>query len=246
MEHELKAVLFDLDGTLLPMDQDGFTSGYFKFLVKKLMPHGYEPSSLIAAVWHGTKAMVENDGSRTNEEAFWEDFSSQLGEKALRDRALFEEFYAHDFARAQQLCGFDPRANAVVSMLRAAGVRTVLATNPVFPAAATEQRVHWAGLEPSDFELVTTYENIGYCKPNLDYYREILRRTGLPAENCIMVGNDVGEDMCAARLGMGVFLLTDHMLNRKNEEISKIPQGGFDELIAFLKAAVSADRAANS
>lgn len=241
MADELKAVLFDLDGTLLPLDQDEFTSGYFKFLIKKLMPHGYEPKTLIDAIWHGTNAMVRNDGRRTNEEVFWEDFTSVLGEKALADRLLFEEFYAHDFAEAKTLCGFDPRAKEAVSMLRSAGVRTVFATNPVFPAAATEQRIRWAGLEPDMFELVTTYENISYCKPNHDYYREILRRIGLAPENCIMVGNDVGEDMCAARLGMGVFLLTDHMLNRKNEDISAIPQGGFDELIAFLKAAVDAD-----
>ena len=238
MNHELKAVLFDLDGTLLPLDQDGFTNGYFKFLVNKLVPHGYEPSSLIAGIWHGVNAMVENDGRRTNEEVFWEAFPAVLGPKTLADRGLFDEFYARDFAQAKVLCGFDPRANEVVSMLKTAGVRTVLATNPVFPAVATEQRIRWAGLEPTEFELVTTYENIGFCKPNLEYYREILRRTGLAAENCIMVGNDVGEDMCAARLGMGVFLLSDHMLNRKNEDISALPQGGFDELIAFLSAAI--------
>ena len=29
-------VLFDLDGTLLPMDQDEFTKGYFKLLAAKL------------------------------------------------------------------------------------------------------------------------------------------------------------------------------------------------------------------
>ena len=28
----MKAILFDLDGTLLPMDQDLFTKTYFKYL----------------------------------------------------------------------------------------------------------------------------------------------------------------------------------------------------------------------
>ena len=33
-----KTVLFDLDGTLLPMDQDALTTGYFTLLVQKLAP----------------------------------------------------------------------------------------------------------------------------------------------------------------------------------------------------------------
>ena len=47
----LTTVLFDLDGTLLPMDQEAFTTGYFKLLAKKLAPHGYEPKSLVDAIW---------------------------------------------------------------------------------------------------------------------------------------------------------------------------------------------------
>ena len=39
----LSTVFFDLDGTLLPMDQDAFTKDYFKRLAGKLAPLGYEP-----------------------------------------------------------------------------------------------------------------------------------------------------------------------------------------------------------
>ncbi len=84
---KLKAVLFDLDGTLLPMDMDVFVNGYFKFLVKKMIPHGYEPDLLIKSVWKATGAMVANDGSCTNEEAFWKAFCGIYGEKALQDRS---------------------------------------------------------------------------------------------------------------------------------------------------------------
>ena len=72
----ITTVLFDLDGTLLPMDQDTFTHGYFKLLAAKLAPHGYEPKQLVEAIWTGTEAMVRNDGSRTNEAAFWNKFAS--------------------------------------------------------------------------------------------------------------------------------------------------------------------------
>lgn len=210
----LKAVLFDLDGTLLPMNQDAFTRGYFKSLAQKLLPHGYEKDALVAGIWHGTAAMVRNDGSCSNEEAFWKDFVQSFGEKALQDKPLFEEFYEKDFQQARELCGYTPKAASAVNLIWEMGRRVALATNPIFPAVATESRIRWAGLDPADFELYTTYENIGFCKPNLDYYREILRRMNLNAQDCLMVGNDVDEDMVASHIGMPVFLLTDCMINR--------------------------------
>ena len=230
----LKAVLFDLDGTLLPMDQDVFTKGYFKLLARKVAPLGYEPEALIAAVWRGTGAMVQNDGSCTNEDAFWKDFSAFFGGRVLNDKPVFEDFYARDFQQAQGTCGFTPDAARVVRLIKDAGLRVALATNPLFPAVATQSRIRWAGLAPEDFELYTTYENIGFCKPNLNYYREILRRMDLAPEDCLMVGNDVGEDMVAERLGMGVFLLTDCMINKENADINAWPHGGFDALTEYL------------
>lgn len=229
-----KAVLFDLDGTLLPMDQDEFTKGYFKLLAKKLVPCGYEPDSLVKAIWHGTAAMVQNDGSCTNEEAFWKDFAAVCGERALQDKPLFDEFYAKDFQEAKSLCGFEPKAARLVDLLWEMGRRVSLATNPIFPATATESRIRWAGLTPEDFDLYTTYENIGWCKPNLDYYREILRRMRLRPEECLMVGNDVDEDMVAAELGMKVFLLTDCVINKSNKDIDAYPHGGYDDLYAYI------------
>ena len=131
-------------------------------------------------------------------------------------------------------CGFNPKAKETVDKLRDGGYRIALATNPIFPAAATESRIRWAGLEPADFELYTTYENTGFCKPNLAYYRELLERLDCCAEDCLMVGNDVEEDMIAATLGMPVFLLTDCLINKNNRDISGYAHGGFDELLRFI------------
>ena len=64
---KLTTILFDLDGTLLPIDNDAFTKGYFKLLAVKLAPHGYEPKQLVDAIWAGTAAMVKNDGTKSNE-----------------------------------------------------------------------------------------------------------------------------------------------------------------------------------
>ena len=231
---KVTAILFDLDGTLLPMDQDAFTGSYFSNLAAKAATKGYQPDALIDTVWAGTAAMVKNDGAKTNEAVFWELFAAKYGGDALNDIPFFEEFYRTDFQKAKELCGFAPMAKDIVHSLKARGLRVILATNPLFPAIATESRIRWAGLEPDDFELYTTYENSRHCKPNPEYYNDIMQELNLTAEECVMVGNDVGEDMIAETLGMKVFLLTDCLIDRKNEDISKYPHGGFDELKVFL------------
>ena len=203
-------------------------------LVKKLAPYGYEPQKLIDGIWSGTAAMVKNDGTKSNEQAFWEKFSEMFGEKALADKPLFDEFYENDFQNAKAICGYNPKAAIAVHTIKEMGFRIALATNPIFPSTATESRISWAGFDPNDFELYTTYENIGYCKPNPEYYKELARRLGVSPEQCLMVGNDVTEDMEAAQTaGMSVFLLTDCLINKERKDISVYPRGSFEQLIDF-------------
>ena len=234
-QQKITTILFDLDGTLLPMDNAAFTKGYFKLLAARLAPLGYEPEKLVDAVWSGTAAMVKNDGSQNNEAAFWKRFSEIYGEKVLGDLPVFENFYATDFQQAKAMCGFNPKAAEAVRTARELGLRVALATNPIFPAIATESRIRWAGLQPEDFELYTTYENIGYCKPNPAYYQELLDRLNESPERCLMVGNDVAEDMIAEKLGMQVFLLTDCIINKEDADISLYPRGGFDDLLEHIR-----------
>ena len=232
----LKAVLFDLDGTLLPMDQEKFMKLYFGGLAKKLAPHGYDPQKLIDGIWAGTGAMVKNDGSRANEDAFWDTFEKHLGKPCRQDEPVFDSFYRNEFIAAKDACGCVPEAKEIVAFLKEQGVTVILATNPLFPSIATENRMMWAGLSTEDFALFTTYENCSFCKPNPKYYAEILEKLQLDPADCLMVGNDAAEDMVAETLGMKVFLLTDCLLNTKNLDISGYPQGGFEELKMHLKS----------
>lgn len=231
----ITTVLFDLDGTLLPMDQEIFVKTYFGLLAKKLAPRGYEPEALINAVWAGTRAMVKNTGERRNEDVFWEDFKGRFGEEAMQDLPLFDQFYRTEFAKVQAVCGHNPMAAEAVAQIKRMGFRVALATNPIFPATATEQRIRWAGLQPEDFELYTTYENAHHCKPNPDYYRDIVRALNVQPEECLMVGNDVAEDMVAETIGMRVFLLTDCVINKNDADISAWPHGDFAELLRFVE-----------
>lgn len=232
---KITTVLFDLDGTLLPMDQDIFVKAYFGLLAKKLAPHGYETEKLIPAIWGGTAAMVKNDGNATNEEVFWKFFATVFGEDVRKDEPIFDDYYRNEFAQVQASCGFTPKAAEAVEYLKSRGFRLALATNPIFPAVATESRIRWAGLNREDFALVTTYENSRHCKPNPAYYRDVLDALGCTPEECLMVGNDAAEDLAAAKIGVSVFLLTDCLINKKEADISTIPHGDFDDLLAYLK-----------
>lgn len=232
----ISTVLFDLDGTLLPMDQDHFVKQYFQLLAMKLAPHGYDPKQLIDAIWTGTAAMVRNDGHQSNEAAFWETFIAFFGEKVKADLPLFDAFYRNEFAGAKTACGYNPQAAETIALVKTKGLRPVLATNPIFPAVATENRIRWAGLSPEDFDLYTTYENSRHCKPNPDYYRDIVEQLGVDPKECLMVGNDVKEDMVAETLGMKVFLLTDCMINTEQKDISIYPHGGFPALLAWIES----------
>ena len=231
----ITTVLFDLDGTLLPMDQEKFLKAYLGGLCKKLAPLGYDPKAVTDGIWKGTGAMVRNDGTRSNEEVFWQVFCGLLGEDTRRDEPVFEDFYRNEFQSVAAVCGKNPAAKELIDRLTARGLRLVLATNPLFSAIATHSRTRWAGLEPEDFAYITTYENSSRCKPNPDYYREILDKLGLRPEECVMVGNDVQEDGAAAELGLPVFLLTDCLIDRTGD-VKNYPHGGFAQLTEWLDA----------
>ncbi len=231
----IKAVLFDLDGTLLPMNQELFVKAYFSGLSKKAAPYGYEPSKLVKTIWTGTAAMVKNDGAVSNEELFWNLFTNTYGANALKDKCLFDDFYAKEFELVKDSCGFNHQARNCVKKVKAKGYMIALATNPIFPEIATKARIRWAGLDASDFEICTTYENSRYCKPNLNYYWDIVKALDVLPEECLMIGNDVDEDMVVTSLGMKVFLITDCLINKGEKDISVYPQGSLTELIDFLE-----------
>lgn len=233
---KIKCVLFDLDGTLLPMDTETFTRAYFKLLTKKMLAHGYEPNDIIDGVNAGVEAMHENDGSRPNVEVFWERFAGFVGEQVLDDKELFDEFYAVEFQRLSSSCGFTRKAKETVALCRELGYRVAVATEPIFPLSAMESRLRWAGVDPASVELITSYETSTRCKNSADFYRDAANRLGVAPEECAMVGNDVDEDMPAEALGMKVFLLTDCLINREDVELDRWPHGGFSSLQGWLRS----------
>ena len=231
----IKAVLFDLDGTLLPMDQDIFVKAYFKGLTSKMAPFGFDAEKLIKVIWGGTEAMVKNNGEKTNEEAFWDFFAGVYGEEVRKYEPTFEEFYRIEFSKVKDVCGTSPEPAEIIKSLKQKGLKLALATNPIFPKIATESRIGWAGLESQDFEIITTYENCVYSKPNPKYFLSIAEQLGVKPEECLMVGNDVGDDMPAKDIGMQVFLLTENLINKTESSIDCYPNGDYAKLKSFLE-----------
>ncbi len=231
----IKNILFDLDGTLLPMDQDEFTKVYLKTICTSMIQHGFEPKQLAGAIWEGFKKMVTNHSDKTNEEIFWNSFSKTYGEDIILKKPVFDEFYRTDFNSISSVCGISEKAQHTVEYLKNEGYNIIIATLPVFPKTAVENRLKWAGLSPDDFSYITTYENSTRCKPDPEYYSEILIKNNLSPSECIMVGNNVDEDMIAEKVGIQGFLMPECLINEHNRDISVYPQGSFDELIDFLK-----------
>ncbi len=236
LDQRITTVLFDLDGTLLPMDEKKFVKAYFGELAKKGAEYGYsDGEKLTAAVWKGTGAMVKNDGSEKNVDRFWKVFSREMGPEALNLRPVFDRFYAEEFDRVKISVGENPLAKQAVRGLREKGYDVILATNPLFPATGVKTRLSWIGLTPEDFLEVTSYEDYSFCKPNPAYFGQILEKTGKRPEECIMVGNDAVEDLASLELGLDGYLVTDCLINSENRELSGIKHGSFAEFCDFAE-----------
>lgn len=233
----MNTLLFDLDGTLLPMDQEQFIHEYFSLLGKKAASLGYDPHKTIKAIWAGTEAMVKNDGTMSNRERFWKTFSSLSGYDAHVLEPAFDSFYANEFNAVQSILSPNPYPRLIIQCAKSKGYRLLLATNPLFPDVATKARIHWAGLDTSDFDFITTYDNSRYCKPNPDYYRTLLATVSISPDTVMMIGNDTAEDIVpAASLGMHTYLVTDHAIFSSKSSITPEHTGSLQELLTYMQS----------
>ncbi len=231
-----KAILFDLDGTLLPMDNDAFTKCYFQYLAQTAAKWGYTDSKLLVqGVWDGVKAMVMNTGDQTNFDVFWDCFCQIIGTDCRADIPKFNTFYDNEFHLARRATAPTPLAKKAVATAREKADYVILATNPLFPANGDATRLSWIDLKMDDFDLVTDYTNSCHCKPNPAYYQDILDQFSLQPSECLMIGNDVQEDYeAASALGISVYLIDDYLIQRKDAPIP-CPHGSYDDMIACLQ-----------
>lgn len=238
-----KAVLFDLDGTLLPMDFDAFMRSYFLRLSTFASRQGFNPIKFMNAIKGGVEALYRDcDGVRNNRQVFWDAFYKTLGNTKRDYEPICLKFYETSFCEIGKAIRSNPFADASLRELQEKGYRLILATNPVFPRVATLERCRWAQIDPERFEIITTYEDYHHVKPDLDYYREILDAAGLDGTDCIMVGNNIDEDMIASELGMGTFLVTPYLLNPSNKDVALYRRGTLSDLSMYARKCPVADK----
>ena len=230
-----KAIFFDLDGTLLPMDMNVFTTGYFKGLAKKLDRYHIGSDKLIKAVWAGTGSMVKNDGKVTNNVLFWKTFEDMTGLSEDVVGADCLDFYENEFNDAKAYTEDNPLAKEAVRVSREKACIVALATNPLFPMIGQKTRMNWVGLSENDFDIVTSYETDSFCKPNPKYYISLCERLGVKPSECLMIGNDEEEDMYAAFCaGIKGYLVTDCAISSPKHPWNG-DRGTFADMIDMLK-----------
>ncbi|MBN1178259.1 MAG: HAD family hydrolase [Anaerolineae bacterium] len=211
MTSMIGALLFDLDNTLLENEIDAFISAYLAALRAYMSAH-LPVDAFVPHLLQATQAMVANeDPNRTNAEVFDAAFFPAFGRTREELAPLFDDFYATRFADLRSLTRPDPATRSLLEWAFEQGVPVVIATNPLFPRTAIEQRLAWAGVPVDRFPyaLVTSYEEMHAAKPNPAYYLEIAGRLGQPPEACLMVGDEWEQDVGPAlSVGMVAFWIS--------------------------------------
>ncbi|MDI3533849.1 MAG: hypothetical protein PWQ82_214 [Thermosediminibacterales bacterium] len=230
----ITTLLFDLDGTLLPIDTDDFIEKYMQTLVPHLA-HFIPPQTLAKEIMNSTYAMIKNkDPQKTNKDVFIEDFFSRVPYSQNELMPIFDDFYNNKFKELKKYVNITDENKRVLPIAKEKGYDIIIATNPVFPMSAIKERLNWIEALDIDLTLITAYENMHFCKPNLEYYEEILQIAGKKPSECIMFGNDVEEDLVAGKLGIKTFLVEDFLINRNGKDFKYDYRGKLKDVIKFI------------
>ena len=215
----LKAILFDLDDTLLINPMDQFLPRYISAVAAhalKLVPD-QEPDFFVKPLLKATRAMTQNvDPAVTNAEVYWEILQAESGVDwlGLNAESHFNRFYEHELEEIRDVTAVPPLAAEIVQWAQTQGWQVVIATNPLYPRRAIETRLRWANLPVTeyDFDLVTYKEIMRATKPHVAYYEQILATIGRQPSEAVMVGDSWKNDIApTAALGMPNFwLAADH------------------------------------
>src|SRR5690349_5990178 len=227
-------LLLDLDDTLLNTNLEAFVPAYFQALAKELAPH-IDPQRMFAALIAGTRLMNDNlDFSRTLEEVFAAEFYPQLDVARGDLDSAIENFYDNIFPTLASLTTQKPDAKPFMDWALSKGYRVAIATDPLLPRKATHHRLRWAGFDPEQFELVSTYDHFHFSKTHPAYYAEVLGRMGGANGPVLMAGNDMERDILPARrLGLATFHI-DEQTGSSDSDAG--PHGTLEGLRSWLES----------
>ena len=228
-----KNILFDLDGTLLPMDMEQYLRIYIEGLSVQIPD--IPPEQMFKTLWEGIIAMMKNSGEKTNREVFADVFLARTGLDYYAAEEKFLRFYETDYHNCAASCTKTPLAAQIIETLMQKGYNIVIATSPLYPAIATQARLAWAGLADKTYPLVTTFDAFHYAKPNPAYFQEVCERLHVAPQECIMVGNDAEEDGVARSIGMEMILVTDCLINKKNLPLEDFRRATLQDVLLWAQ-----------
>ncbi|NMA69262.1 MAG: HAD family hydrolase, partial [Desulfitobacterium sp.] len=201
----IRAIFFDLDGTLTLMDQELFMKNYIGLLAPRF--NSMISSEKFAKQMARSLEVMQNapQKGKTNFQTFVEDFTKGTGLTQGTIWPIFEDFYKHEFPDLRCLVKLSPNSKEVVEAAKNEGYLVGIGANPVMPIIAMEERVRWAELSPENFDLVPSIETFHYCKPHPGFFQELAENLNLEPQECLMVGNHPIEDLAALEVGMSTF-----------------------------------------
>jgi FMN phosphatase YigB (HAD superfamily) len=201
-------LLFDLDDTLLDTNLEEFVPAYFQAFTQNFEAT-ILPTLMLRSLVHGTSVMNESaDPTRTLQEVFETDFYANLGIPKEELTAGLEKFYDEVFPSLVMHTRPRPEAVPLIEWAIECGYRVAIATDPLFPRKATYHRLRWAGFDPEQFELVSSFEDFHFTKSYPAYYAEMLGRLGWTDGPVLMIGDNVQRDLLPAnQLGLKTFFV---------------------------------------
>lgn len=198
----IRALLLDLDNTLLQSDFDQFLAAYLDRLAEHLQAAGPK-DKFIPPLMSATQGMLADlDPTSTLKSTFDAAFYPSLGIEEPDFREETDHFYEVIYPELSHLTEPAPGAVEFFEQAAESDMSIVIATNPLFPRRAIEHRLEWAGIDHAhpSISLITSYEIMHFSKPHPEYYAEILGLLGVPAHQAAMIGDDLEGDVQPARL----------------------------------------------
>lgn len=200
----LKAVLFDLDGTLLDMDGDAFLEDYIDKLADFLQPWLLK-EQFTKALWSAAVgALASEHPGQTNRDVLTKSLSDTLAVDPEQLRQRIEEF--NETQAASVMPGGHPRhgARRAVQAAHTLGLKIAVATTPIYGLPVVMNRLARAQVADLPWDLIAT-DNFCSTKPYPAYYHEVADLLGVDPDNCLMVGDDAFNDLAARAVGMTTY-----------------------------------------
>lgn len=229
-----RALLLDLDGTLIDLDLDRFLERYARLLAgyfaPTVPPERFGPAFMEAAM----RMLTDVEPDRSNGDRFYDHFCARVGIERSWAQEQAQRFYDEAYPSLREMVRPLPAAPRLVESARRRGWRVVLATQPLFPRRAIVERMRWGGLDPDAFDFITDMDAFHACKPHPLFFQELSRAIQVPPARCVMAGNDVHDDLPAANLGISTFLARDFILRADHPAPSPRAEGSLEDLLALV------------